>query len=101
MPSPHGCGTMSSRLCMSGMLHELQLPTVLLHLLILNKRASCSCRMASRCFWDNETDAYAFESFKNVSQPQVQAAVDGAGFVPCWLQLGQTSCQGLGVWSGS
>lgn len=25
------------------------------------------CRMASRCFWDNETDAYAFESFKNES----------------------------------
>lgn len=25
------------------------------------------CRMASRCFWDDETDQYAFESFKNVS----------------------------------
>jgi hypothetical protein len=25
------------------------------------------CRMSSRCFWDDETDQYAFESFKNVS----------------------------------
>lgn len=25
------------------------------------------CRMACRCFWDSETDNYAFESFKNVS----------------------------------
>lgn len=25
------------------------------------------CRMASRCFWDNETDHYAFETWKNVS----------------------------------
>ncbi|KAF6254130.1 Tctex1 domain-containing 2-like protein [Scenedesmus sp. NREL 46B-D3] len=25
------------------------------------------CRMACRCFWDSETDSYAFESFKNES----------------------------------
>jgi hypothetical protein len=27
--------------------------------------------MASRCFWDNETDHYAFETFKNVSEEWV------------------------------
>lgn len=25
------------------------------------------CRMASRCFWDSETDHYAFDTFSNVS----------------------------------
>lgn len=39
-------------------LHGAVLPVVTLHL---------CCRMASRCFWENETDQYAFESFKNVS----------------------------------
>lgn len=39
-------------------LHGTVPPVVTLHL---------CCRMAGRCFWDNETDQYAFESFKNVS----------------------------------
>jgi hypothetical protein len=46
------------------------------------------CRMASRCFWDDETDQYAFDSFKNVS-----LGIMALSSAQCWHAW--SVCQGL------
>eukprot|EP00775_Hariotina_reticulata_P007420 gene7420-7629_t len=41
---------------------------------LIGEQRGEACRMACRCFWDSETDSYAFERFENESIFCVAAA---------------------------